>query len=245
MEAIPSLSLSRDFVVMNESISIYVDESGNFGDVRDASRYCLVTLVFRDDAFVDTEVYREYQEGISRLGMDPDAMMFHAGPVIRQEEQFSAMSRNLRGKIFYQMLSYIRKSNLRYITFVADSKFVASEDQIVSNLKNALKSFLAQHPDLLARYGTASVYYDAGQKGVMRILEGLQEVCGSVVTFVQGVRQQQHHLLQVADFICMIKLIERRLADGIPFNSSEMRFFGSSRDFKRNVLRKVLPKELV
>ena len=62
MEAIPSLSLSCDFVVMNESISIYVDESGNFGDVRDASRYCLVTLVFHDDAFVDAEVYREYQE---------------------------------------------------------------------------------------------------------------------------------------------------------------------------------------
>ena len=96
MEAIPSLSLLSSFVVMNESISIYVDESGNFGDVRDASRYCLVTLVFHDDAFVDAEVYREYQEGISRLGMDSGAMMFHAGPVIRQEEQFSAMSRNLR-----------------------------------------------------------------------------------------------------------------------------------------------------
>ena len=31
------------------TLCIYVDESGNFGDVRDSSRYCMVTLVFQDE----------------------------------------------------------------------------------------------------------------------------------------------------------------------------------------------------
>lgn len=229
---------------MSESISIFVDESGNFGDTRDHSRYCLVTFVFRDDADDNAEQEREYRHGIAQLGMDPDAMMFHAGPVIRQEEQFSAMSRHLRGKIFYQMLSYVRKSNIRYNTFIVDTKFVSSEEQIVSRLKNDVKEFFRRNPGLLDGDCRINVYYDAGQKGVTKILFGLQEVYGSRVVFIEGVQQRQYHLLQVADFICMVKLMERRLAEGIAFNNSETRFFGSPRDFKRNVLRKVLLKEV-
>jgi len=91
---------------------------------------------------------------------------------------------------------------------------------------------------------SACLYYDAGQKGVTRILEALVSECPCRIDVTQGVRQKDYLLMQIADFLCTISLIEHRMGDGLAFNNSEKRFFGSPRDFKRNVLRKIKFKEL-
>ena len=108
----------------SRTLCIYVDESGNFGDVRDLSRYCMVTLVFQDESAKNAALERGYGDAIFRLGADPESMVFHSAPLIRQEDQFSAMSRNMRGKLFYQMLSFVRKSDLRFHCFAIDTRFV-------------------------------------------------------------------------------------------------------------------------
>ena len=95
------------------TLCIYVDESGNFGDVRDSSRYCMVTLVFQDETAKNAVLAREYGDAIFRLGADPESMVFHAAPLIRQEDQFSAMSRNMRGKLFYQMICVFLQRQIR------------------------------------------------------------------------------------------------------------------------------------
>lgn len=228
----------------HKTLSIYVDESGNFGDAGDPARYCMVTLVFCDDGIDISSFVDEYRNGVYNAGADPDTMAFHTAPLIRQEDQFAAMNRHTRGKIFYQMLSFARKCDLQYTSIWLDTKFVSSDSQIVNNLKSQLAELMMTHRDEFAAVEAMRLYYDAGQKGVTRILEAIQENCLTPIEVVQGVLQKDHLLLQVADFLCTIKLIERRLEDGVPFNSSERRFFGSPRDFKRNVLRKIASKEL-
>ena len=151
------------------TLCIYVDESGNFGDVRDSSRYCMVTLVFQDETAKNAVLEREYGDAIFRLGADPESMVFHSAPLIRQEDQFSAMSRNLRGKLFYQMLSFVRKSDLRFHCFAIDTRFVATEKQIVDTLKRELQMFFAEHGELFGESTTLRIFYDGGQKGVSHI----------------------------------------------------------------------------
>ena len=51
-------------------------------------------------------------------------------------------------------------------------------------------------------------------------------------------------MLQVADFVCTVKLIGLRLAAGLALNLSEQKFFGSPRTFERNILRKIKAKEI-
>lgn len=246
MGAIPSLSLfrkSKDYMDLR-TLCVYVDESGNFGDVSDSSRYCMVTLVFQDEVENDAFLQRDYDEAIFRLGADPESMVFHSAPLIRQEDQFSAMSRNMRGKLFYQMLSYVRKSNLRFHCFVVDTRFVASVSQIIETLKKDVRDFFGEHREFFGERLMLRVFYDAGQKGVSHILEGIAEGCPCAVENVQGVRQENCRMLQVADFICTIKLIEHRRREGLSLNLSEQRFFGSFRAFERNVFRKIAPKEI-
>lgn len=62
--------------------------------------------------------------------------------------------------------------------------------------------------------------------------------------FVQGVRPERYKLFQLADLICTIYLVERKLQDGEPMSNSEYAFFGGRRPFKHNVLRYLKPKEI-
>lgn len=228
----------------SRTLCIYVDESGNFGDVRDFSRYCMVTLVFQDESARSASLEREYGDAVFRLGADPESMVFHSAPLIRQEDQFSAMSRNMRGKLFYQMLSLVRKSDLNFHCFAIDTRFVASEKQIVDTLKRGLQAFLVEHGELFAENTILRVFYDGGQKGVSHILDGISEGCPCAVVREQKVAQENCLMLQVADFICTVELIGLRLDAGLAFNPSEQKFFGSPRTFERNVLRKLKLKEI-
>ena len=91
---------------------------------------------------------------------------------------------------------------------------------------------------------TLRVFYDGGQKGVSHILEGISESCPCAVVREQGVTQGTCRMLQVADFICTVKLIGLRLDAGLALNLSEQRFFGSPRTFERNIFRKIKSKEI-
>ena len=228
----------------SRTLCIYVDESGNFGDLRDSSRYCMVTLVFQAESAKNPALERDYADAIFRLGADPDSMVFHSAPLIRQEDQFSAMSRNMRGKLFYQMLSFVRKSDLQFHCFAIDTRFVATEKQIVETLKRELQTFFSEHGNLFDEGTVLRVFYDGGQKGVSHILDGISEGCPCAVVREQRVSQGNCRMLQVADFICTVKLIGHRLDEGLPLNLSEQKFFGSPRTFERNILRKIKSKEI-
>ena len=173
-----------------KTLCTYVDETGNFNDVHDSSRYCMVSFVFQDAIAANPVLEREYCDAIFRLGADPASMVFHSAPLIRQEDQFSAMSRNMRGKLFYQMLSFVRKSNFRFHCFFADSRFVTSASQIAEMLKKKMQVFFAENRDLFNERTTLRIYYDAGQKSVTRILDAIPENCQCAVEMVQGVRQE-------------------------------------------------------
>ncbi len=229
---------------MEKKIGIYVDESGNFEDLHDSARYCVLALVFAECTDDYDKLKKRYSQAIFQIGADPEAMVFHTSPLIRQEDQFSAMSRNMRGKIFYQMLSFVRQSDLRFRCFAVDTKYVSTANQIVEILQKEIKSFFLSSHDHFDSYSAGVLHYDAGQKSVTRILDVIPDTCGFPVSVAQGVRQQEQMLLQVADFVCTLKLMEHRLKDRIPFNASETKFFGSPRQFIRNVMRKIRDKEL-
>ena len=116
------------------TLCIYVDESGNFGDVRDSSRYCMVTLVFQDETAKNSVLEREYGDAIFRLGADPESMVFHSAPLIRQEDQFSAMSRNMRGKLIGLRLAAGLALNL------SEQRFFGSPRTFERNILGKIKS---------------------------------------------------------------------------------------------------------
>jgi hypothetical protein len=226
-------------------LSVFVDESGNFGDPDDPARYCIVTLVFHDQTADISQYVKELNRSNYDLGLDSDSFRFHMGPLIRQEDEYAAMSRPMRGKILDRMMTFVRKVDFKYHCIGVDTKFINTTQQVFDRLMGQLADFIKEHRELFECIDKVKIYYDAGQKQVSRLLEEVfTENLPSPLEFAQGVRQDSYKLLQVADLICTVRLIEVRLQDGGELTKSENRFFGGQRNFQRNILKRIKRKEI-
>jgi hypothetical protein len=226
-------------------LSVFVDESGNFGDPDDIARYCIVTLVFHKQNLDITQFVDELNRANYDLGLDSESFQFHMGPLIRQEDEYAAMSRPMRGKILDRMMTFIRKADFQYHCLSVDTKFINTSQQIFEQLKAQLTDFIRLNHSEINALGKIKIYYDAGQKPVSKLLEEVfAENVLCLLEFAQGARQESYKLLQVADLICTTYLIELRLSDGGKMTRSENRFFGGPRDFQRNILKRIKRKEI-
>lgn len=63
---------------MEKILSVFIDESWDFGFIKDASKYYLTTLVFHDQSI-------DISSNIEKI---KDKPVFHAGPIIRREYPF-------------------------------------------------------------------------------------------------------------------------------------------------------------
>ena len=95
-------------------LSVFVDESGNFGDPDDPARYCIVTLVLHDQSVDISRFVSELDRANYDLGLDPDMFRFHTAPLIRQDDEYAAMSRRMRGRILDRMLTFVRNVDFKY-----------------------------------------------------------------------------------------------------------------------------------
>ena len=77
-----------------------------------------------------------------------------------------------------------------------------------------------------------------------KVLSIFVDELGKRVEFTQGVQPANYRLFQIADLVCTVHLIERRILAGDMMTPSEVRFFGGPRDFKRNILKKLKAKEI-
>ena len=79
---------------MEKILSVFIDDSGDFGFIKDASKYYLITLVFHNQSI-------DISSNIEKI---KDKPVFHAGPIIRREYPFQNKSMEDRKKYFRQFL---------------------------------------------------------------------------------------------------------------------------------------------
>ncbi len=72
----------------DDILSIFIDESGNFGDPNDPARLCIITFVFHCQPTDISNAIRELNQANSDLGLDPEKFQFHTSPLIRQDDDF-------------------------------------------------------------------------------------------------------------------------------------------------------------
>ena len=74
-----------------KELSVFIDESGDFGEVKERPAYYLVTFVFHSqDHNIDQQVVK-LEEGVKNAGFDVEYI--HTGPVIRREEIFASFDK--------------------------------------------------------------------------------------------------------------------------------------------------------
>lgn len=67
-----------------KELSVFIDESGDFGESKDNSAYYLVTFVFHDQSIPVTEQVSKLENSIKSSGFGIEYI--HTGPLIRRED---------------------------------------------------------------------------------------------------------------------------------------------------------------
>ena len=215
-------------------LSIFVDESGDFGSYESHAPFYLFTLVFHDQSKSIKDQIAHLERGLTDLGFDMQHC-FHAGPIIRREQDYQYLSITERRKCLNRILAFSKSCEISYITFSVEKRHMFDSLELTVALSKQLSSFIREEYSFFMQFDRIIVYYDNGQVELNKLLASVFAVMLPQAEF-RKVLPADYRLFQVADFICTLELIHLKDKQHI-LSKSEEAFFGSMRDRRKNYIK--------
>ena len=224
---------------MIKELSIFIDESGDFGEYESHSPYYIIGLVMH-------EQHRDISEQISYLNHSLGELNFrddfvHIGPLIRREANYKGLEPQERMRILYRMMVFVRQIPFFYKTIAVDKKHVKDDVELYTRLARQLADFIKQNLSYFQAFDKVKIYYDRGQAEIMTIIIS---VCMALINNAEfhKATQKDYKLLQVADLVCTAELTRLKL-EAHTLSKSERRVLGSNRDIQKQLLKPLKKKE--
>lgn len=221
-------------------LSIFIDESGDFGEVKERPAYYLVTMVFHNQAIDISKEIEKLEESMRISGFDLEYI--HTGPVIRREEIFSTYSMEERRKLLYKMLYFYNKCDIYHDTVIVNRKEATDKISLSGRLSKEIAKMIARHAAYFNQFEKVIVYYDNGQAELSAIINAVLSVLFNEVEFRKA-EPQKYRLLQVADFVCSLELLKLKKSEN-RLSKSEEKFFYKSQELKKPFLKSLEEKRL-
>lgn len=219
---------------MNE-LSIFIDESGDFGEFDYHAPYYIITMVFHNQTTsIETEL-NNLEQSLTNIGFPKHCI--HAGPIIRNEEEYRKTTLDIRKKILMRLLSFTRKIDICCESFIVDKKTVTDNVELAGKLSKEISIFIRENYNEFLQYDVVKVYYDNGQVEVTKILSSVLNALLSNVEF-RRVLPADYRLFQVADLVCTLKLTELKMLNK-SLSKSEKLIFENDRTLKKNYLKPI------
>ncbi len=222
-----------------KELSVFIDESGDFGEYDDQSPYYIITMVFHDQSIVIEDAINKLDQELSYMNLNE--MCIHTGPIIRKEEVYEYMSIKERRHIFNKLVAFFRQVDIRYKCISIKKRKNDDVIQTIAQLSRKMSQFIKDNIESFLSCGVVKIYYDNGQIEVSRMLALVFSVLTPNSEF-RRVMPKDYKLFQVADLICSMELVRLKMEDDRLSHSEEL-FFGSRYDLKRNYLRIIQRKE--
>mgnify|MGYP003295108733 CR=1 FL=1 len=225
------------------TLSIFIDESGDFGKYDPKCPFYIFTLVFHNQVDDISNLCEKFKEDLLNLGFKKP--YFHAGPIIRKEEDYKYFQKQCRIKSFNKMSQIIRKMPIKFVTFQINKKEYNGEVDMKLALQKLLNQFVQKHLEYFQKFKRIKLYYDNGQKQLSKILRFVFDSYfkKNIEEYFQA-NPYDYTLFQVADTLTTIELISLKY-DYHLSSRTELEFFGGSKKyFKNNYLDKLNSKRL-
>ncbi len=216
-------------------LSVFVDESGDFGKYQPQSPFYIVTLLLHDQN-------DEIAEGVGKLNKTIAAFAIptrtiHAGPLIRRESEYRDMSVEERRRIFHKLFQFTRTVPITYHPIIVEKKNLTDSLELNAAISKRLSAFLFGNLPYLLAYDRVIVYYDNGQMELTNILVALFNAVLSNVEF-RKVKPADYKLFQAADLLCTLELLALK-AETKTLSQSENVFFMSYRALRKTYLKPI------
>ena len=115
-----------------QELSIFIDESGDFGAYEHHSSFYIVTLVFHDQSKDITKNIEILNSKIKNYGM-PNYTI-HTAPLIRREDEFFDLTLLDRKRIFNAIHNFTRTSDITYYSVIVEKKQCLNSYDLVDKL---------------------------------------------------------------------------------------------------------------
>lgn len=216
-----------------EKLSIFVDESGDFGEYQPHSPYYIVSMVIHEQ---DVDI--SFQ--INRLNASLDYMnlpnhTIHTEPLIRREDNYKNMPPNERRRIFSLLYQFVLNCDIRYKVFLFQKKNYDSTLKLQGAMAREMDAFFKENLSYFQNFQEIVLYYDNGQHELNALLNLLLATNFNSYE-VRKVLPNEYKLFQVADLICTVELLAQKIQTN-DFTRSEKLIFHTKRDFKKDFLR--------
>lgn len=217
-------------------LSIFVDESGDFGEYDYHSPYYIITLVFHNQNNKIEEQVLKLEQELEHLGLGKSHCI-HTGPIIRREEEYALLTVEERKRILNKIVAFARRLDVKFRSFFIEKKEVEDAVEAVGKLSRQLAEFIKEKYDELLSYDVVKVYYDNGQVEVSKIISSTFNALLQNVEF-RKVLPSDYKLFQVADMLCTFELLNHKIEKGT-MSKSDKYFFGNEKCLKKNYLSKI------
>lgn len=238
--------LPRHFFCLGEFmdrkiLSVFIDESGDFGPYNFHSPNYYVTLLFHEQ---DNDISKRIElldEHLKNCGIEHPVL--HAGPLIRREQVYKYETMEKRKSLFNSLFHFIRGVPIKYICpKVNKAECRDMELDFLQKLSKAISDELKRNYEYLNSFDLQIVYYDYGQSELSKIITSIFTTLFMNVEF-RKVEPADYKLFQAADLICTMELTKDK-AEKNSFSKSELEFFHSAHDFMKNLYKQLIKKKL-
>lgn len=218
-------------------LSVFIDESGDFGAFEPHSPYYFVAMVLHDQSIDISNNIKVFEEHLINLGYPHHAV--HTGPLIRRESVYSNDFVESRKKLFCALFHFARKLPIQYTYAMVRKSECPDEMTLIDKLTKAIAAQLRDNNSFWNSFDRVILYYDNGQTQLTKILISVFSTLYTHVEY-RKVSPVDYKLFQVADLVCTLELLDEKPA----LSRSELDFFGNQRDFRKNYLKALRQKQM-
>lgn len=220
---------------MGRELSIFIDESGDFGKYDGKCPFYIISLVFHEQ---DKDIANDVQILDNFLIENSlENHTIHTAPLIRKEKSYFNVDIKLRNKIFQKLFNFVKNIEISYKAIVINKKFHPSQLDITKAIAAELSSFMRQNYSYFKDFDNIIIYYDNGQFQLTNILAAIFGGMFSENFEYKTAYPGNYKLFQTADLICTLTLIQAKLSNGKKLTHSEEIFFGSAGKLRKNYLK--------
>ena len=223
---------------MIKELSVFIDESGDFGVYSPHSPYYIISLVFHNQKQKISDDIKQLDE---KLNWIEDYDWVHVGPLVRGDDSYKLVGISTRRKILKTFTTFIKKCPITYKSFFIEKKQFKDENGMVARLERDLSAFLQENFVYFSGFDEIKIYYDYGQSEVTKMLTNVFEGLFKNAKFTKAV-PSEYKLFQAADLFCYFTLINLKIDNGT-ISENEVKFFGTQYALRKNYLKPLAKKE--
>ena len=223
-----------------KELSIFIDESGDFGPSTKFPSYYITTFILHDQSIDINNNINIFTNKLSNL--DSSIKYFHFGPIIRRETSFNNLTIDERRKFAYTMLNFFNSIPINHFSIIIDKKPSTNKIDLSGKLSKEITAKIDILNSYFSKYDKVIIYYDNGQIELSSILNAIFSAHFTNVEFRKA-NPQNYALLQVADFVCTVELLKIKKLNNL-LSTSETNFFYKSNELNKTFIKSISKKEL-